>query len=973
MAAVVRYYAEFKDRKGKSWRVEFCDKDFTGTATEVTLGADAFSLSWNGNANEPHQPIVTSSADFYLVVQTTGVYDWLLELPNAEPDRFTVAIKRGTTWQYTRWAGVLMVDGIEIEDIYLPQQVTLKANDDLARLQDVLYKAAPTAEFSGDAYIHEHLRNCLLKLRTMQHWEDTDVLLKIVPYLRPAADTADGIKLTILKHEHLHNANDAGEKQYLSVWKVLEEIAYLYSARIFLEQGQFWLQPLSACIRDPLKEKLLDVWNYTKGGTMYSSTDLPVFNDFSTDIERIRGWRTTFLPRIKRVEREYNSGDTLVLGYLPSLPYQFIPMVGGAQMVDLSINWTPLYSPLSGSAVTQAGYLPRLTFQYKTSSDAVSGLTGNNRAVRWRVDIYIKLVGSTTTNYLNRTTTHDTTDTTPYIVGNGDLVEVSGVDYGAPTWGTNSANKASIITTAIDGSNNYAIQELLEIDLPEVTETAIVFMHMAAHAIDADGVEIDTPHAEVLYQWAGGIQLYPSQGEQLTADSYLYYAEQDEGREVITLPTAIVGDAVGSNSLNFLEFGTSATTVWEQIDESAQEPIHQLVVREILAYRAKALEIRSGTARCMLLSNQPTGILPFGYTLTEGTDIYVCLNMTWHAAQAQYDLQLCKFVRDTTVITSDGGDIPVLGMPAVNGGAVQLSGLRNSQANPSTRSQQANITAALRQSMRSSERTTLGYINATENILLDDVGTVLSRITGDYKDDEGNLIVKAPIGQNGAPALSIYKINPDSTTQSTVSIGLKVADNMPVSYTITLPKYAPVTGTELLIFNSSGQITNLTDGSTGEVLTTDGSGAISWAAAAGGGASDGWHGSTTLLKVMPTEFIMNDDYSRFPLMVEDDVSGKLGIKTMSTGTELYAFVAIPTGYKATHVQVYTSANVSNAVTAYSFDQTTGDIVSKGTGNFNASIDITDITSSSTSSITIKAAPASSSIIIYGADITLLAI
>ena len=129
MATVTRFYSEFKDRKGLNWRVEFCDKDYTGTEYELKLGAEAFTINWAGNANEPHQPIVTSSAEFYLIIETAAAYDWLLEMPNAAPDRFTVAVKylSGVSYEL-RWAGVVMIDGVSIEDIYLPQQVTLQAN-----------------------------------------------------------------------------------------------------------------------------------------------------------------------------------------------------------------------------------------------------------------------------------------------------------------------------------------------------------------------------------------------------------------------------------------------------------------------------------------------------------------------------------------------------------------------------------------------------------------------------------------------------------------------------------------------------------------------------------------------------------------------------------------------------------------------------------------------------------------------------
>ena len=163
----------------------------------------------------------------------------------------------------------------------------------------------------------------------------------------------------------------------------------------------------------------------------------------------------------------------------------------------------------------------------------------------------------------------------------------------------------------------------------------------------------------------------------------------------------------------------------------------------------------------------------------------------------------------------------------------------------------------------------------------------------------------------------------------------------------------------------------LADGASGEFLKTNGSGVLSWAAAGGGGG--GWFGSTTLLKVMPTEWIMNDDYTRGPVVVEDDVTNVLGIRAPSAANELYAFKAIPTGYKATHVQVYTSQNVTNGVEVLSFNQSTGSTASKGTGDFNTLIDITDITSGTSTNICIKLLPNSPAIVIYGADITIVAV
>ena len=124
---------------------------------------------------------------------------------------------------------------------------------------------------------------------------------------------------------------------------------------------------------------------------------------------------------------------------------------------------------------------------------------------------------------------------------------------------------------------------------------------------------------------------------------------------------------------------------------------------------------------------------------------------------------------------------------------------------------------------------------------------------------------------------------------------------------------------------------------------------------------------------MPTEFLGNDDHSRSWVVVEDDTTDKLGVRCMSTLIEVYLTKAIPTGYKATHVQVYASASTSSAVTVRQFNQTNGDLTGSTTGDFNSNIDITDITSSTTANIMIKLAPASTSTVIYGADITIAAV
>ena len=129
--------------------------------------------------------------------------------------------------------------------------------------------------------------------------------------------------------------------------------------------------------------------------------------------------------------------------------------------------------------------------------------------------------------------------------------------------------------------------------------------------------------------------------------------------------------------------------------------------------------------------------------------------------------------------------------------------------------------------------------------------------------------------------------------------------------------------------------------------------------------------SRTIMKVMPTEFMVNDDYSgRAANIIEDDTADTLAFKTLNTNNEAYAFVKIPYGYDATHAQVFASDSTAGAVRVLQFNYQTGATVSKGTGDFNENIDITDVTSAATVDLSIKIAPGSTTTLIYGALVTI---
>tara|TARA_R110002020_G_scaffold317444_1_gene533041 strand:+ start:110 stop:1996 length:1887 start_codon:yes stop_codon:yes gene_type:complete len=119
----------------------------------------------------------------------------------------------------------------------------------------------------------------------------------------------------------------------------------------------------------------------------------------------------------------------------------------------------------------------------------------------------------------------------------------------------------------------------------------------------------------------------------------------------------------------------------------------------------------------------------------------------------------------------------------------------------------------------------------------------------------------------------------------------------------------------------------------------------------------------TYVKILPSDF-MPDDVGR-PAMIDDTGSDRW---LESHGTaKLFAYVDIPVGFKATHVDVYGSA--TSAVTVYEADVNSKTVTSKGTGNIGTQINMTDVNSDATNYILIELAQASGEEV-YGGKLTI---
>lgn len=133
------------------------------------------------------------------------------------------------------------------------------------------------------------------------------------------------------------------------------------------------------------------------------------------------------------------------------------------------------------------------------------------------------------------------------------------------------------------------------------------------------------------------------------------------------------------------------------------------------------------------------------------------------------------------------------------------------------------------------------------------------------------------------------------------------------------------------------------------------------------GSAGGVYGN--IIKILPTQFMGNDDVSYERTVIEDDIRGKLGVRVTHSSQEIFAAVSIPEGKKVTGYAVYASSRVSTYLNGVV--NTTGVSSEIASGDSGSVIDLrTDYNSAQTNYVAIKVITTSTGQVIYGATIVI---
>ena len=151
---------------------------------------------------------------------------------------------------------------------------------------------------------------------------------------------------------------------------------------------------------------------------------------------------------------------------------------------------------------------------------------------------------------------------------------------------------------------------------------------------------------------------------------------------------------------------------------------------------------------------------------------------------------------------------------------------------------------------------------------------------------------------------------------------------------------------------------NGSNGSTGSRGPTGNTGSTGAAGPAGGVYGN-------IIKILPTQFMGNDDVNYERTTIEDDIRGKLGVRVTNSSQEIFASVTIPEGKKVTGYAVYASSKVTTYLNGV--DLSSGVSSEIGTGFSGAVINLkTKYNSAETNYVAIKVMTTSTGQVIYGA-------
>jgi hypothetical protein len=311
--AAVKLYSEFKSDQNKYYKIEIWDEDYAGTSPDAfTVDGNGFILDYKGLTDNIYSPIIGSSVSFGMYVNDTATTTFLNTLKEYQQDRYYIKIYRGNSEVSTSlmWAGYIIQDLVQIEDVSQPYLLNIRATDGLAKLKDVVVTTSAWRKFTNQFI------NALDKVGVLGIYDTTDAVLNVVCnwYAEEMvyASTLNPLDETWADFRAFDTIDDSGTLTGRTWHEVLEQMCSIFGLRFYYSEGQYRVEQIFERISGTFTEHTYQK-DYTKIGET-AGLSLSKTLDQTSGKARLAGNMFNFLPAVVNVAVTVNKEPKALIG-----------------------------------------------------------------------------------------------------------------------------------------------------------------------------------------------------------------------------------------------------------------------------------------------------------------------------------------------------------------------------------------------------------------------------------------------------------------------------------------------------------------------------------------------------------------------------------------------------------------------------------------------------------------------------------
>ena len=308
--ANVKLFAEFKSDFNQYYKIEIYDEDYTGSSPdEFKVSSDGFRLTYSGGTDKIYSPVIGSSLAFDMLVKDTATEEFVTNLKAHQQDRYYIKVYKGTEsspefW----WAGYIIQDIVEFEDVSKPFILEVQASDGISEMSDVICTSF------GIKNINDMLINAIKGVGFHTIYGADDPILATALNWWSALITynvnTNPLDECFIDVNAFGTIEDDGTIGGVTFFDVVSQLCQIFGLRFYYSNGQYRAEQLF------LRDGAFQEHTYKQSGVKIGNSSVNYVKtiDQTSNKARRSGNMFNFLPAARVVSLEVDKGQKSVIG-----------------------------------------------------------------------------------------------------------------------------------------------------------------------------------------------------------------------------------------------------------------------------------------------------------------------------------------------------------------------------------------------------------------------------------------------------------------------------------------------------------------------------------------------------------------------------------------------------------------------------------------------------------------------------------